>query len=314
MSAPKTASAEGSVAELALRIDIDTFVGCRDGLPRLARELDACGVRATIFVVTGRDTSGRHVRRLRLPGYLKRLRALGIRRTITQLSLRTLLYGTVLPGPRVARENAALLRSLARDGHELGTHGDDHAAWAEGHESWSPFEVRGAWARSMRDFEDAVGEPARAGAAPNWSVSAAALEALDDLGMDYRSDTRGSCAFFPRLRRGAARTLQLPVTLPACHELLVSEGVKLEETPMFLAEALRPGALNVWCLHDWFEGLRAPWLVGEVVRAAKARGFRVVTLADIARRAKPGQTVPVLGVERRGVAGGVGQVSVAEAP
>lgn len=294
---------------LSLRVDIDTFHGCRDGIAPIARELDALGVRATFFVVTGRDTSGRHMKRITTPGYLRRLRAVNVFDVLKRLRLRSLLYGTVLPGPRVAAGNAALLRALRASGHELGLHGNDHARWADDVDSLTEDEALDAWRRAGDDFAEMIGARATSAAAPNWRVSDAALHAFDRLPMDYRSDVRGRGAFYPTVEGRACATLQLPVDLPACHELLASCGCSLEETPAKLLATLDPAAPNVWNLHDWFEGLRAPWLVRPVVEGARAMGYEVVTMAEAAGAAKARGAVPSAAVARRAVPGGVGTVS-----
>jgi undecaprenyl phosphate-alpha-L-ara4FN deformylase len=295
---------------LALRVDIDTYWGCRDGVPRLARALDRLGVRASFFAVAGRDTSGRHVERLKQPGYLRRLRAVGVVRTLRRLRFRSLLYGLVLPGPLVAGGNAALLRALATGGHEIGCHGLDHAAWAEHVQDYEPDRVRHEWAQAQAALEAALGFRPESGAAPNWRVSDAALEVFDEQPWAYRSDVRGRAPFLPVTASGERATLQIPVTLPACHELMAVEDLTLPATAARVVGALDPARPNVWNLHDWFEGLRAPWIVAEVVTAARARGYRVVTMRELADELKAsGEPIPTARVERRPIPGGVGTVS-----
>lgn len=295
---------------LALRVDIDTYWGCRDGVPRLARELDRLGVRASFFVVAGRDTSGRHVERLKQPGYLRRLRAVGVVRTLRRLRFRSLLYGLVLPGPAVAGGNAALLRALAEGGHEIGCHGLDHAAWAEHVQDYDHARVRHEWAAAQAALEEALGFRPESAAAPNWRVSDAALEVFDEQPWRYRSDVRGHEPFRPLTALGPRQTLQIPVTLPACHELMAAEGIPIRDTAARVVAALDPTRSNVWNLHDWFEGLRAPGIVAEVVSAARARGYRVVTLRELAEELKASdEPIPTARVERRAIPGGVGTVS-----
>ena len=293
---------------LSLRVDIDTFHGCREGVPRLARTLDALGVPGSFFVVAGRDTVGQHLRRIAQPGYLRRLQSVGAWAVLRHLRWRSLLYGTILPGPRVAQGNAALLRGLARAGHEVGLHGDDHALWADREHALSRDEVRAYWRRAGSLFADALGFDARSAAAPNWRASDVALEVFDEGAMRYRSDTRGAGAFRPRVGVRTLCTVQLPVNLPTVHELLATRGGTPADAARAVVERLDPAVPNVWNLHDWFEGLCAPELVRAVVDAARARGFRVVTLAAV-REATDARAVPAAAVMRAAVAGGIGTVS-----
>lgn len=293
---------------LSLRIDIDTFHGCREGVPRLARALDALGVSGTFFAVAGRDSVGQHLRRLTRPGYLRRLRSVGAWEVLRRLRWRSLLYGTLLPGPRVAQGNASLLRGLARAGHEVGLHGDDHALWADREQALSRDDVRAYWRRARLLFADALGFEAPTAAAPNWRASDLALEVFDEGVMRYRSDTRGAGAFRPRVGSRTLRTAQLPVNLPTVHELLAAGGCSLEDAALGVVARLDPEVPNVWNLHDWFEGLRAPELVRVVVVAARARGFRVIPMGAVLESADLA-ALPAARVVRAAVPGGIGTVS-----
>lgn len=297
---------------LSLRIDIDTFFGCRDAVPSLLRVLDACGVCASFFVVTGSDTSGRHMRRVTTPGYLRRLRAVNAIEVLRRLRLRSMLYGTVLSGPRVAQGNRALLRTVAAAGHELGAHGDDHARWADHVDTFTELEVVDTWTRAFSDFADVLGYAPSSAAAPNWRVSPRALVALDRVFVRYRSDVRGAGVFVPRVGELRCVTPQFAVNLPACHELLALHGGTLDEAAARVLASLDAAVPNVWCLHDWFEGLRAPGIVRAVVEGARARGYAIRTMAEVFDEVWE-RTAGVLSeatVLRAAVPGGVGTVSV----
>ena len=49
---------------VALKVDCDTFLGTRDGIPRLLEIFAARGIRATFFFTLGPDRSGLAVRRV----------------------------------------------------------------------------------------------------------------------------------------------------------------------------------------------------------------------------------------------------------
>src|SRR5258708_30708895 len=90
---------------VALKIDVDTFRGTRDGVPALLADLAAAGVRASFFFTLGPDNSGRAVLRVfRKRGFLgKMLRTNAAR----MYGWRTALYGPLLPAPELRRRRPA---------------------------------------------------------------------------------------------------------------------------------------------------------------------------------------------------------------
>jgi hypothetical protein len=92
---------------VALRIDVDTFRGTRDGLPRLLSALQRRGVRATWFVTLGPDNMGRHVRRMLKPSFaLKMLRSGAPNLYGWDIAFR----GTLWPGTVISEHLADTLR------------------------------------------------------------------------------------------------------------------------------------------------------------------------------------------------------------
>ena len=55
---------------IALKVDVDTYAGTRDGVPRLLEIFDRFGIRATFYFSMGPDNSGKTIRRIFRKGFL----------------------------------------------------------------------------------------------------------------------------------------------------------------------------------------------------------------------------------------------------
>ena len=233
-------------APVALRVDVDTRRGLREGVPRLLELFARLDVAASFFVTMGPDRSGLAIRRAWRPSFLlKMLRTNPLR----LYGLRTLLSGTLLPAAPVGAGSPALLRDLAGAGHEVAPHGWDHVGWQDRVDRLPVDALRRDFTRAARAFEAAVGTAPSASAAPGWRTSAAALVVQEELSLRYASDVRGRVAVRPRVPGGVLKTVQIPTTMPTMDELLG----RTRDVAGALSAALGDG-LNVFTLHAEVEG------------------------------------------------------------
>ena len=96
------------MARIALKIDVDTDRGTLEGVPRLVSLFERLNVRATFLFSLGPDHTGRAIRRLFRPGFLSKVSRTSV---LEHYGLRTLLYGTLLPGPDIGRRAGAQQRA-----------------------------------------------------------------------------------------------------------------------------------------------------------------------------------------------------------
>src|SRR5262245_59627265 len=95
----REAGRESGAAIVGLRIDVCTYQGFREGVPRLLDALAKRKIRATFFTAMGPDRSGLAVLRLfRKKGFLAKMLRTGAG---SMYGWRTALYGTLLPAPRI---------------------------------------------------------------------------------------------------------------------------------------------------------------------------------------------------------------------
>lgn len=240
---------------IALKVDVDTLRGTLEGVPRLLRLFDEVGVRATFLFSLGPDHTGRALARVLRPGFLAKVRRTSVAR---HYGLKTLLYGTLLPGPDIGRRGAGVMRDCRAAGHEVGVHCHDHIKWQD------QVARRGAdWTRRELDlacdaFERVFGAPPRVHGAAGWQINAHALAFEERLGFDYASDTRGTGPFFPLLDGVRPGCPQLPTTLPTLDELIGCDGITEDGVAARVLEASRCRSPHghVYTLHAELEGLR----------------------------------------------------------
>lgn len=225
---------------IRLRVDVCTFRGLRDGVPRVLESLKRASARATFFVTFGPDASGLAMRRMLNPAFAwKMLRT----RAVRSYGLATAFYGTLLPAPLVGAGRPDLLRRIRGEGHEIGMHGWDHRRWQDRLPDYPASRLRDEFSRMCDAYEAALGARPEAFAAPAWCVTTDLLAAEEAAGLRYASDARGRSPFLPLLDGRIYRVPQRPATLPTLDEVL---GAGSRDT--FVHSILRlSGQQPDWC-------------------------------------------------------------------
>lgn len=291
---------------VAIKVDVDTYTGTRDGVPRLLEILGRQSVQASFYFSLGPDNSGRAVWRVfTRKGFLRKMLRT---RAPSLYGFRTILSGTLLPAPMIGAAFPHVLSRTAEAGHEVGIHAWDHVTWHDRLHRMEKGEVRAHLGRARSRFESVLGRPPRTSAAPGWTVSDASLELQDELGFSHCSDCRGSEPFYPVLGGRRFRALQIPTTLPTMDELLGENGIRPENVNDHYLGLLRPG-LNVHTIHAELEGGALAPVFEDLVGKLRRRGAGFATLAEVAEatreKAGPAQVRP-----RGQVPGRAGPVAV----
>jgi peptidoglycan/xylan/chitin deacetylase (PgdA/CDA1 family) len=265
--------------KLALKVDVDTLDGTRTGVPELLRLLDRHRVRATFLFSLGPDHTGRAVRRIFRPGFFSKVRRTSV---VSHYGWRTLLYGTLLPGPDIGRRAGDVMRSVAAAGHEVGVHCFDHVLWqdhvARADEPWTRRQLRLACER----FAGIFGRPAAVHGAAGWQMNPFAYGAERELGFRYASDTRGRCPYQPVIDGTPAGCVQLPTTLPTLDELIGRDDLP-EATPVATLAAATErggGTGHVFTLHAEIEGGLLRDAFDEILSIWRAQGYVLGALEE----------------------------------
>lgn len=265
---------------LAIKIDVDTDRGTRYGVPALLRLFEETGVDATFLFSLGPDNTGRAIKRVFRPGFLKKVARTNV---VGAYGVRTLLNGVLWPGPHIGRRHAGILRSVRDTGHEVGIHCYDHIRWQDGLARMTREQAFAEFGKARAEFERVFGVPARTAGAAGWQANAFSLAAYDEAELTYGSDARGTHAFFPRVGDRVFKALQLPTTLPTLDELLGRPEYPEEGLEERYLGWLRSDELNVLTIHAELEGMGKIDFFRQLVVKAKAAGVEFVKLEGLAR-------------------------------
>lgn len=293
------------MASIALKVDVDTWLGTRDGVPRLLETLGRLDVPATFLFSLGPDHTGRAIRRVLRPGFLSKVRRTSV---VSHYGIRTLLYGTLLPGPRIARRCGDLMREVARRGFEVGVHAYDHVAWQDGAEGASEAWTRRQMQRACEAFTDVFHEPPRIHGAAGWQVNAFVPALERELGFHFASDVRGTSPFLPaharpsaplEARTAAPAVPQLPTTLPTLDELIGTESLGSRDPVDELLERTRlePARDEVFTLHAEIEGGAYLASFERLLRGWREQGRRLEALGGQFARLDPTR-LPTLPIQK----------------
>jgi undecaprenyl phosphate-alpha-L-ara4FN deformylase len=265
---------------IALKIDVDTLRGTREGVPALLRALQVAGAGATFLFSLGPDHTGRAIRRVFRPGFLSKVSRTSV---LEHYGLRTLMYGTLLPGPDIARRGGAQMRTVRDAGFEVGVHCYDHVAWQDYLErrdaQWTSRQMR----RAVEKFQQVFAIAPQVHGAAGWQMNDTALALEEQLGFSYASDTRGSEPFLPLIAGRRGRVPQLPTTLPTLDELIGLDAVTAENVHAVLLERTRRAAHSsqVFTLHAELEGMKLLPVLERLLSGWRAQGHELVSLATL---------------------------------
>ncbi|MFA7239714.1 MAG: polysaccharide deacetylase family protein [Sulfuricellaceae bacterium] len=265
--------------KLALKIDVDTYRGTREGVPRLVELLQKHQANATFLFSLGPDHTGRAIKRVFRPGFMKKVSRTSV---VEHYGFKTLMYGTLLPGPDIGKRCTHIMRKVRDCGFEVGIHCYDHIEWqdhvAGQNAAWTQQQLKLACDR----YEQIFGEKAKTHGAAGWQTNIHALRLEQRWGFDYCSDTRGVCPFIPIWRAEIIDCPQLPTTLPTLDELIGVNGIDEGNVAQHLLKLSgNPSPTgHVYTLHAELEGMKLANVFETLLVGWKKQGYELTSLAQ----------------------------------
>jgi len=265
---------------LALKVDVDTDRGTREGVPNLVADFQEFGVPACFLFSLGPDQTGRAITRVLRPGFFQKVSRTSV---VEIYGVRTLLNGTLLPAPHIGRRNAHIMRAVRDAGFEVGIHCYNHYRWQDCMQTMPLAAIAAEFDAARAEFRRIFGAEARTAGAAGWQSNARSREVYDGAGLLYASDTRGPAPFFPRVEGRVFRTLEIPSTLPTFDELMGRPEYPDAAIVPHTLSLLREDRVNVFTLHAEIEGMGRRALFRALLAACQRQRVEFVRLDAYAR-------------------------------
>lgn len=279
------------MTQLAVKVDIDSLRGYREGVPKMLDLFKKHGIKASIFFSFGPDNSGKAIRRIFRKGFISKMMRT---KAPSTYGIKTLLYGTLLPAPMIVPSDPGILVRAVEEGHDCGVHAWDHVYVQDELARISKEEFRSLFERSADMFEKLSGRKPMSCAAPGWQISQVSLEVQQELGLNYCSDTRGRKPFLPVFGGRSYTPVQIPTTLPTMDEIFGLPGVDDDTIGDIWLKGM-DSDWNVLTVHAEMEGLSKIDVFDGFIEKAKKSGVQFRTLAEYAEECKPDKCEIIMG-------------------
>ena len=254
---------------IALRIEVTSLRGLREGVPNLMRLFSQYQVPATFFFPLGKDVAGRYPAR----AWSRR------RRT----GWRALAYGLLGPAPAFDDESRRIADLARRNGHEIGIIGYSPLHWARRLAHADSAWIAGQLALLQTACERPPFDQSPPLAVMGWQVHPDLLGACNPSRFRYTSMCRGKLPFLPVLQGRRSRVPEIPTTLPTLPEMLCQPGVDSGNVHEYLyAESrhLQPAG-HVYSLSADREGIGALNLMEKLLIMWKGQDGSIRRLGDM---------------------------------
>lgn len=293
---------------LSIKVDVDTDRGTRSGVPNLLKLFSELKIPATFLFSVGPDNTGRAIKRIFKPGFLKKVSRSSV---VSIYGIRTLLNGTLLPGPHIGQCNEKIMRAVYDAGYEVGIHCYDHIRWQDGLATMTRGAVFSEFAKARTEFQRIFGFPAKTAGSAGWQANVFSLAAYDDAHLVYGSDARGTHPFFPRVDGTVFKTLQIPTNLPTLDELLGRPEYPLEKMTKFYLDRLVTGRVNTFTIHAEIEGMKYLEWFREFLLKSKAQSIKFIKLENLAEKCLANKNaIPICDLIQGAVDGRSGTMAV----
>lgn len=200
-----------SMNSVIIKVDVDTFNGLKNGVPKLIKIFDKFNIKATFYVTVGPDNSGKAIVNLLKPSFFKKMLKT---KAASSYGLKTALYGTILRPPMLAWLKENLLK-IQDAGHEVEFHAYDHRFWQDNIYNLSYADIKDWFEKGISTYFSVYKQYPKSFGAPGWVCSQKALNYIKSLKfINFLSLSRANKPFIEE----TTQLVEIPSNLPCLEE------------------------------------------------------------------------------------------------
>ncbi|HTZ41684.1 MAG TPA: polysaccharide deacetylase family protein [Candidatus Omnitrophota bacterium] len=226
----------------ALRVDVESDRGIREGLPKLLDLLKKHNIKASFYLVMGGESNI--------------LEILKYRRNMTSSAERSMKIWTLKDKIRMAlfprdfaAANKEILGRILNEGHELGVHGWKHREWTRG---LNQIDINNEITKAVSKYEKLFGKKPISWASPGFNTNENVINILNESGFKFTSDFEGENL------KNYGRLKNVPITICGENktpiiEWMISQGKTDDEILQHIKRESNNHKIISFYIHDLFE-------------------------------------------------------------
>lgn len=252
-----------------LRVDLESFKGIKEGVPKLLDLLKKYNLKASFYLTMGGESNIFGILK-----YGRKLKSSGERK-IRIWSLKEKLRMVLFPRDFV-KENKKILKRILKEGHELGLHGWKHREWTRGLEK---INIEKSINKSIKKYVKIFRKNPISFLSPGSNVNNKVLEILEKNKIKFISDFPGEKPKFYGKIKNIPITIQGKNKTPII-EYLFSEGKNDEEILDIIKKEIEKKELASFYIHGMFEARFKIKLLEEIFKFIKRNKIRNKRIID----------------------------------
>jgi peptidoglycan/xylan/chitin deacetylase (PgdA/CDA1 family) len=271
------------------RFDVDTHKCLHEGVPQLLNLARDLGVKFTFFV-----NFGQAVNRISyINAVIKKRQGLAGTKSLsalTKLGIKDYLFISLF-NPFIGNRYPSILKKIVRNGHEIGLHGGkNHETWSRYARTWGVEKIRSELVWGKQQIKRISNkEPFCGFASPSWNGSEKINNILRELNFTYVADTHSNHPIEKVSTKKGLKYIPTNITgepegvgyIEYCRAAQMSDAEILSDFQNKLK--VRKRLATVYD-HPYYVGIQELNLVKSMIQIAKAMGYKIVTMREIAKK------------------------------